>query len=209
MAYNILIVDDHLVVRTGITIILEKHIKNITISDAKSFPELITIFKKNIFDLIILDINIFGSKNTDMIKELRKIQSDIKILIFSALEEELYACRYIIAGANGYLNKSCNEKQMLLSVTSILENGKYIQQEIVDKVLEAVINKKYINPLDVLSKREFQIAELLLLGEGNLEISNRLKIQMSTVSTYKSRIFEKLKVYNIVELIDYFKINFN
>jgi DNA-binding NarL/FixJ family response regulator len=209
MEYNILIVDDHLVVRTGVAIVLKRQFQNMNISNAENFFELIAILKENIFDLIILDINIFGSKNTGMIKELRVIQPNIKILIFSAYEEEQYACRYILSGANGYLNKLCSEQQMILVVSAILENGKYIQPEIVDKILEATLNKTPINPLDVLSKREFEIAKLLIVGDGNLEIANQLNIQMSTVSTYKSRIFEKLKVYNIVELIDIFKVHFD
>ncbi|MFW0739415.1 response regulator [Flavobacterium sp. T12S277] len=209
MEYNILIVDDHLVVRTGIAMVLKGQIKGVKISNAENFFELLAILKDYIFDLIILDINIFGGKSTGMIKDVRVIQPNVKILIFSAYEEEQYACRYILSGANGYLNKLCSEEQMVLAVTTILETGKYIQPEIVNKLLEAVLNKKPINPLDVLSKREFEIAELLIMGEGNLEIANRLNIQMSTVSTYKSRVFEKLKVNNIVELIDVFKINFN
>ncbi|MNF80073.1 Virulence factors putative positive transcription regulator BvgA [compost metagenome] len=88
-----------------------------------------------------------------------------------------------------------------------MKKGKYIQPEVINKIVEATLNKTPLNPLDALSKREFEIAELMLLGEGNIEISNTLDIQMSTVSTYKKRVYEKLKVKNIVELIDVFKIN--
>lgn len=208
MKYKILIVDDHLVVRIGVAMVLKEQFQNLIISNAENFFETITILKENFFDLIILDINIIGGKKSRMIDDLRAIQPNIKILIFSAHEEEQYGCRYILSGANGYLNKLCSEEKLILTVTNILEKGKYIESEIINRIVEAALNKTPINPLDILSKREFEIAELLIRGEGNLEIANRLSIQMSTVSTFKSRIFEKLKVGNIVELIDIFKINF-
>lgn len=207
MAYKILLVDDHLVVRTGIAIVLKQEIENLKIFNAENFLETISILKENSFDLVILDINIPGTKNTDMIHDIRLIRPNIKILIFSANEEEQYACRYIVSGANGYLNKLSSEKKIVEVVLSILENGKYIPDDVMSKIVASVLNKTPLNPLEKLSKREFEIAGLLVEGQGNLEISNTLKIQMSTVSTYKNRVFEKLKIKNVVALIDIFKTN--
>lgn len=202
MEKKILIVDDHLVVRTGVSILLREKIEDLQILNAENFFEAITIIKEQVFDLIILDINIPGSKNTEMIQEIRSIQPAVKILVFSANEDEQYASRYILSGANGYLNKLCSEEKMQLAVTSILETGKYIPNEIAHKIAEGRLNKTPVNPFEVLSKREFEIVELLVKGNGNLEISNNLNIHMSTVSTYKVRVFEKLKISNLVELIN-------
>jgi DNA-binding NarL/FixJ family response regulator len=209
MAYKILLVDDHLVVRTGIAIVLKKEIENLKIFNAENFLETISILKENSFDLVILDINIPGTKKTDMIHDIRLIRPNIKILIFSAHEEDQYAFRYIISGANGYLSKLSSEKKIVQVVLTILENGKYITDEVMNKIIDSAFNKIPLNPIDKLSKREFEIAGLLVEGLGNLEISNTLKIQMSTVSTYKTRVFEKLKIKNIVALIDVFKTNMN
>jgi DNA-binding NarL/FixJ family response regulator len=155
--------------------------------------------------LVILDINIPGGKGVEMIQELRSIQPAVKIMMFSAHEEEQYASRYILSGANGYLNKLCSEEKMILAVTSILETGKYIPNEIAHKIVEAGFNKTAVNPFDTLSKRELEIVKLLIDGYGNLEICNKLNIHMSTVSTYKVRVFEKLKITNLVELINIHK----
>jgi len=206
MPYKILIVDDHLVVRTGVAIVLKNKIQNLSVSNAENFIEAIAIVRKNYFNLIILDINIPGGRNLGMIEDLRAIQPDVKILMFSAFEEDQYAYRFILSGADVYLNKLCSEKEIIEAVTTVLENGKYIPAAIVNRILEATINKTPINPLDLLSKREFEITGLLVNGNGNLEIANKLNIQMSTVSTYKKRVFEKLKISNIVELIAVFKI---
>ena len=205
MAKKILIVDDHLVVRNGVAMVLEKQIEDVAISNAENFFDAIAFLKEDSFDLIILDINIPGGKSTEMITDLRAIQPCVRILVFSAHEEEHYALKYISVGANGYLNKLCSEEKMMFAITSIFESSTYISAELVNKLVEAKGRKKAINPMDVLSKRELQIAQLLINGNGNLEISNMLDIHMSTVSTYKARVFEKLKISNLVELINLYK----
>lgn len=205
MTKKILIVDDHLVVRNGVAMVLEKQIEGVAIANAENFFEAIALLKEDSFDLIILDINIPGGKSTEMITDLRAIQPCVRILVFSAHEEDQYAIKYISAGANGYLNKLCSEEKMMFAITSIFESSTYISAELVSKLVEARGSKKAINPLEVLSKRELQIAQLLINGNGNLEISNMLDIHMSTVSTYKARVFEKLKINNLVELINLYK----
>lgn len=205
MTKKILIVDDHLVVRNGVAMVLEKQIEGVAISNAENFFDAVALVKEVSFDLIILDINIPGGKSTEMISDLRAIQPSVKILVFSAYEEEQYALKYISSGANGYLNKLCSEEKMMFAIRSIFESSTYLSSELVNKLVERRVKKEQTNPLEVLSKRELQIAELLIKGNGNLEISNKLDIHMSTVSTYKARVFEKLKINNLVELINLYK----
>lgn len=206
MKYRILIVDDHLVVRTGVTIILQNEIDNLDVSYASNFSETIKELNNNIYDLVILDINIPGGKNTEMIVDIRSIQPNVKILMFSAHEEESYALRYIHAGADGYLNKLSGEDKIVEAVKTIMNFGKYLTNDIMDKLNDSSLLKESLNPFDKLSKREIEIVKLLVKGEGNLEISNNLGIQMSTVSTYKNRVFEKLKINNLVELIEKYNL---
>lgn len=207
MKYKILIVDDHLVVKAGVSIILKNEIPNLEISYDCNYSETLQKIKVDQFDLIILDINIPGGKNTEMISEIRHFLSNVKILMFSAHEEEFYALRYIHAGADGYLNKLSGEDKIVEAVRSIMDYGKYLTDEIIDKLNNSQVNNEPINPFDKLSNREIEIAKLLVRGDGNLEISNNLGIQMSTVSTYKNRIFEKLKINNLVELIEKYNLH--
>ncbi|GEC73548.1 two component transcriptional regulator, LuxR family [Flavobacterium flevense] len=204
MQKEILIVDDHLVVRTGVSIILEEKFKNISITTAENYNETLTVLKEKKFDLIILDINIPGGRNTAMIEQIRDIQDGVKILIFSVYEEETHACPYVIAGANGYLNKLSDKKKLTNAVDSILKTGNYLTPDIIKDLVKASTNKESINPLDKLSKREREISELLVQGDGNIEIANKLSIQLTTVSTHKNKIFNKLHIKNIVELITLF-----
>ncbi|MGQ7945421.1 response regulator [Flavobacterium sp. WC2509] len=204
MPQKILIVDDHLVVRTGVSIILGEYFKEVEFFTIENFPETIDFLKENEVKLIILDINIPGGKNKEMISAIREIQPNIKILIFSGYEESSHAYQYILAGANGYLNKLSDKETIVLAVESILKTGNYVSFEIMNTIIKASTHKGSMNPLDKLSKRELEISELLLEGNGNLEIANKLNIQMTTVSTHKNKIFSKLNIKNIIELIGVF-----
>lgn len=202
---KILLADDHSVVRHGISLILKEVHDNVSIIHADSFSQVLLKIKENP-DLVFLDINLPDGNSTKMIEKLRKIKPDLKILMFSAYDEEQYALRYIHAGANGFLNKDSSDEEILKAVKSVIETGKYISSLIREKILENVFHKTPINPLETLSDRESEVARLLAKGEGNLEIANRLNIQMTTVSTYKNRIFEKLRINNVVSLVEVLKI---
>ncbi|WP_418264118.1 response regulator [Flavobacterium faecale] len=204
MQKEVLIVDDHLVVRTGVSIILEERFNSLNIFTSENYENTIKLLKERKIDLIILDINIPGGKNTGMIKEIRDIQPDVKILIFSVYDEDSHACPYIIAGANGYLNKLSDKKKITNAVDLVLKTGNYITSKNLGDLIKSTINKESTNPLDKLSKREKEISELLVKGDGNIEIANKLNIQLTTVSTHKNKIFNKLSIKNIVELINLF-----
>lgn len=204
MQKNILIVDDHPVIRTGVSIILEEKFKHLNIATTENYTETLLFLNSTKIDLIILDINIPGGRNTAMIQEIKNIQPNVKILIFSVYEEETHACPYIIAGANGYLNKLSDRKKIVAAVDAVLKTGNYLTADIIDALINASAGKESLNPLDKLSKRELEISELLIKGDGNIEIANKLNIQLTTVSTHKNKIFSKLKIKNIIELITLF-----
>ena len=142
-----------------------------------------------------------------MMKEIKTVQPHVKILVFSSHEEKQYGLRYIQNGADGFLNKFCSEEKMEIALKQLLEKGYYYSESIKSKLETSSKTKNTDNPLENLSNREFEIAKLLVDGEGNLEISNKLDLKMSTVSTYKNRIFEKLKVNSVIALADVFKEN--
>jgi len=202
---NILLVDDHLVVRKGVEMILKSNIQNATIYGAENYDDAKEILKTVKIDLILLDININGVENIKIMKEIKEIQSQLKILIFSSHEENQYGLRYIQNGADGYLNKFCSEDVILNAVNEILLKGSFYSKDIQEKLIEKAKKRNPKSSIESLSNREFEIAQLLINGYGNLEISNKLDIQMSTVSTYKNRLFEKLGVKNIVALSELFK----
>ena len=204
---KILIADDHLVVREGATMVLKRIFKEATIFQAATISESRNLIEKEEIDLLILDAHFPKENSLKFIGQVKKIQPECKVLMFSVLDEEIYAMRFINAGADGYLNKLCSESETQEAVRTVLGTGKYISPIVKEKIIHTVLYKQQVNPFDILSNRELEIAKLLVEGNGNLEISNFLNLRKSTVSTYKNRIFEKLKVNNIVTLVSLFQMH--
>lgn len=202
MKKNILIADDHYVVRMGTAIILEGAHPEFTIDHAESFQEVLEKLNEKNYDMLILDLEMPGSTFEHMIRDIRKLQNDINILIFTS-HKESQAISYLSAGANGYLNKSCEDTKIIEAVNSIFNSGYYYPQALLHEVINNDFNpsSKVTRPLDMLSEREAEIYHRLIEGNGILEISNILNIHMSTVSTHKLRIFKKLNVNSIAELV--------
>lgn len=208
-SYKFLIADDHSVVRQGVSLIIKELFLNASISMAGNFKDTFKLLRESEYDLLILDVNFPDGNSLSVLSEIKAIQPDLKILIFSAYDENIYAMRYLNAGASGYLNKETTEDEMKNAINSMISSGKYITQNIKDKILDSYISKKPVNPLDLLSNREIEVARLLIKGYGNLEILELLKIKKTTVSTYKNRIFEKLEIDNLADLIKLFQLYYD
>jgi DNA-binding NarL/FixJ family response regulator len=207
-SYTFLIADDHSVVQQGISLVVKELFPNAVIHTAGSFRETLKVVAETKLDLLILDINFPDGNSINIIPEVKTLQPDIKILIFTAYDENIYAMRYLNAGVSGYLNKGCTEDEMKHAVKSMIATGKYVTQTIKDRILDSYISKTPINPLEKLSIREVEVARLLIKGYGNLEISELLQIKKTTVSTFKNRVFEKLEIDNLAALIELFQLYF-
>ena len=206
LKYSFIAADDHSVVTQGMSFILQKMYNGAIVHQVECFSEIIKILNTTTINLLILDINFPDGSSLNIISTLKKIQPNLKILIFSGYDEEIYAIRYINAGANGYLNKLSSEEEIKYAIKTVMTSGKYTSKNIQDKIMDSYILKKPTNPLEQLSNRELEVANLLVDGYGNNEISTKLYIQKTTVSTYKNRIFEKLGVNNLSDFISIFNL---
>ena len=195
LKFKILISDNHSIVRHGLGMFINDLFRSVRIYQASSCEDTLNVLR---------DFPVGNSLN--FISEIINIQTDIKILMFSAHDEEIYALRYLNAGAAGYLHKGCSEEEIKEAFLSMINVGKYITPKIKEKILDSYMLKTPINPLDRLSNRELDVARLLIKGCGNLEISNYLNIKKTTVSTFKNRIYEKLNIGNLAALIDFFHL---
>lgn len=204
--HTFLIADDHSMVRQGVSLLIKELFFNAKIHQANNFKETLKILRETKIDLLVLDINFPDGNSLNIIADIKAIQPDSKILIFSAYDEDIYALRYLNAGASGYLNKGSNEQEVKNALKSMMVSGKYITQNIKDRILDSYISKKPVNPLELLSNREVEVARLLIKGYGNMEIAEQLQVKKSTVSTFKNRIFEKLEINNLADLIDFFQL---
>lgn len=205
MSVHILIADDHAIVRQGILLMIKELMLPATVIQAQDYPELIAaLHSAPKIDLLLCDINMPGGDSFKISETAKAIHPNIKTLIFSAYSEDLYALRYIQSGANGFLHKDASEEEIKHAIISVLQTGKYVSRHLSESVITQLFSNDAIvpnNPLALLSNREMEVAGLLVKGLGLLEISNQLNIRVSTISTYKTRLYEKLKITNIAELI--------
>lgn len=207
--YSFLVADDHSVVRQGVSLLIKELFLGAVIYQSATFNDTFKVLKETKIDFLVLDINFPNGNSLNIIAEIKSIQPEVKILIFSAYDEDIYAMRYLNAGASGYLNKGSSEEEMKQALQSMILSGKYLTQNIKDRILDSYMSKAPLNPLDQLSNREVEVARLLIKGYGNLEISDLLQIKKTTVSTFKNRIFEKLEIDNLAALIELFHLYFD
>ena len=203
---KILIADDHGVVRMGLSLIIKKLRPNAIIDDVDDYQKVMQMVKEKTFDLAILDLNMPNGNFNEALQAIKLKNSETKVMIFSSQDESLYAVRYLKMGADGFLHKDSSEDAINKALTKMLDKGRYMSEEVKDALINDKLNKREttINPLEILTGREMEVAERLVVGEPMKDISNNLNLHSSTVSTYKTRILEKLNIQTIPDLIKLF-----
>lgn len=202
-----LLADDHNIVRQGIKLIIGDLIEDCQIYHASSIQQIREQIKLNPIDFAILDAQLPDGNCLSLIPEIRQLQPDMKILMFTSFDEENYSFKFINAGANGFLSKLSEESEIRQAISQLMEKGEYYSP-LTQKLLKiSERNPDILNPLSQLSERELQIAVLYSKGYGNLEIANSLSLKQNTISTFKKRIFEKLNIETLVDLINLMEIH--
>ena len=206
---KILIADDHGVVRLGLSMIIKKLRPHALVEQVSDYKEVMQIIKETTFNLAILDLNMPNGNFQEALQAIKLRDPETKVMIFSSQDENLYAVRYLKMGADGFLHKDSGEDVINRALVKMLDKGRYMSENVKDYLIYDKLNKQQTpnNPLELLSEREMEIASCFVEGEAPKDISNRLNIHASTVSTYKSRIFEKLKIQSIAELIKIFNFH--
>lgn len=199
---HILLVEDHSIVRLATLFIIRDLLPTATPWETDNFPDALHIVGTRKLDLILLDINIPDGEGFQMIGKIRRLQPDVSIMVFSGIEEEVYAVHYLKAGANGFLSKNSSTQEIRAAILAILLHGRYMSEVVRQALLRssATPQVRQGNPLATLSQRELEVMDLLLQGKWTKEIATLLNITGSSVSTYKMRVFEKLGVSTIIEL---------
>lgn len=196
-----LLIDDHPVVRSGVKCLLNEYYKANTVDEAENEMQVIEKIRSHSYDLIFLDINIPNTNTLALLKHLLISSPAAKVLVFSMNVEKMHAKRYLDAGAMGYLSKNAPVDEINKAINLILNNRKYYSQELIETLITRKDNANN-NPFEKLTEREFEIVQLFLAGKSLTEIAALLHIERSTTGTHKAKIFEKLNVKNMVELIE-------
>jgi DNA-binding NarL/FixJ family response regulator len=199
---KILIADDHSVVRRGLTMIIKDAYPFATVTEVADGTDLLKEVDKNDWNIIISDISMPGRSGIEMIKEIKDLAPKIPILILSVHAAEQYAVRTIKAGASGYLNKESAPEELVKAIDQILSGRKYITAEVAEMLADS-LNTNSEKPHTQLSDREFEVLKQIASGKTVSEIAEVLFLSPNTISTYRSRILEKMNMHSNAELTHY------
>lgn len=200
---NILVTDDHAIVRRGLIEILRGEFDDAKIFEAANSIEAIAVTRLHTLDLILLDISMPGRNGMETLKQMRSDNIKAPILMLSIHPEDQYAIRALKAGASGFVNKDSATEELIAAVQKVLSGKKYLSAALADKLAET-IGGDLDKPLhESLSDRELEVLQLIAAGKAVSEIADALSLSVNTISTYRARILEKLKLHNNAELTRY------
>ena len=200
---KILIVDDHAVVRQGVRYILQNELQEVEFGEAETAEEVLKKVGEQNWDLVILDIKLRDRSGFDLLIELKYKYPQLPVFVLSMYSEEQYAIRMLKSGACGYMNKENAPEELARAVRRVLAGKKYVSPSLAEKLVFNSIsdNEKLLN--EKLSDREFQVMLMIVSGKSLTLIAEKLHLNVKTISTYRSRILEKMKMSTNAELISY------
>ncbi len=200
---KVLVADDHAIVRAGISKIINDHPGMEVLDEASSGAEVLQLVGEKSYDIIILDINMPNISGLDALKQLQSIQPDTPVLILSMYPESQYATRTLKAGASGYLTKEAAPENLIEAIQKVKNGGRFITPELAEQLAFTFGKESRENPHEVLSDREYQVMCAIASGKSASEIARDLHLSVKTVSTYRTRILEKMEFENNAQLTHY------
>ncbi len=200
---RILLADDHAVVRRGVKQILVEAFPQAIFGEAQNAHEVLGLIGKEHWDIVILDLNMPGGSGLEALKQMKQDHPQLPVLILTMFPEDQYAVRTIRAGAAGYLNKESAPEELVQAIHKILRGGKYISAAVADELVLYALDADDQPPHKHLSDREYQVLCLIASGKEVKEISIELTLSAKTISTYRTRILEKMNMKTNAELTHY------
>jgi DNA-binding NarL/FixJ family response regulator len=198
---RILIADDHNIVRTGLNVLIKTEYLNAQVDECGDGNCAWEKIQSTHYDLFVMDINMPATDSVNLLKNIFSLQPQLKILILSMSSEEIYARKYLQLGALGFINKDSDALEIRKAITSVMNNRKYMSaklQEIITR--DAIEGASPSRSFENLSARELEVMTHLVEGRNVSEIAEILSVHISTASTHKANILQKLKVHNVIEL---------
>jgi len=200
---RILLVDDHIIVRDGLKQILSKHFAQAVFGEACNGREALGAIEKNPWDVILLDITMPGQSGLDILKQIKNLQPEARVLVLTMHPEDQYAARVLKAGASGYLTKETASEEVVNALIKILAGGKYVSAAFAQILLSGLANPTPKAPHEILSDREYQLLRMTAAGKTVKEIGADLGLSVKTISTYRTRVLKKLNLKTNADIIRY------
>jgi two-component system, NarL family, invasion response regulator UvrY len=200
---KILIVDDHAVIHQGLKRILDDEFDGATFGGARHSQEALDLVSRERWDLVILDVDLPGRGGLDVLKQMRAEHPKLPVLMFSMHPEEQFAVRALKAGASGYVAKDSASERLVEAIRKVIRGGRYVSAALAEKL--AADLSRAVSPVshEILSDREFEVMRMIAEGKTTTAIADLLSLSVKTVSTYRTRILEKLQLETTSELIRY------
>ncbi len=202
--HRIVIVDDHPMVREGLGNVIAQEAGLEVCGEADDRFDALRVVDATLPDLVMVDLTLKNSSGLDLIKDLKVMHPDVKILVISMQEESHYAERVLRAGAHGYMTKQEATRNVLKAIQQVMAGDIYVSPVMATKITSSLLGKKRTDgqfPIESLADRELQVFELLGTGFSTREIANNLHLEVKTIETYRARIKEKLGIRDASELL--------
>ena len=198
-----LIADDHAIVRRGLTQILCEEFPSAKIKEVANSNEALDEVRRENWDVILLDISMPGRNGIETLKQIRSEGIRSPILMLSMHSEDQYAVRVLKAGASGFVNKETATEELLVAVHKVMSGRKYITTSVAEKLAQTIGGDVRQSAHELLSDREMQVLHLIASGKTVSEVADELSLSVNTISTYRTRLLEKLSLNNNAELTRY------
>ena len=200
---KVLVVDDSPLFRRGVKDLVNEGFHGAKIGEAGNAFEMLELLRQKSWDIAVLDISMPGMNGLDALKQAKQEFPKLPVLILSMYPEQQYAIRMIRAGADGYLTKSSAPEELVKAITKVRSGGKYVSPSLAEALVTTVKTGAAKEPHELLSDREYQV--LCLIGSGQTvgDIAGRTNLSVSTISTYRARILEKMRMKTNAELTRY------
>lgn len=200
---KILLVDDHSIVRQGLKNLIELESDLEVTGEASSGVEALKLVRSNSYDIVVLDISMPDKNGVDTLHDLKHIAPDLPVLILSGYAEQQYALNLIRSGCKGYLSKDADSDEIIKAIRTIANGKRYISAELAELMSDQLSHPSEKQLHETLSDREFQVFFKLAGGLSPTEIATELNISIKTVSTYRTRILEKMSLKTNADLTYY------
>jgi len=198
---RILIADDHAILRRGLKEILVRELQDVVCGEAEDAPQVLAQMRNCEWDLVMLDITMPGRSGLDVLKDLKSMCPKLPVLVLSMHPEEQYGKRVLKAGAWGYMSKKSAPEELIKAIRKLLAGGQYVSPALAEKLAWDLKRDATRLAHEILSDREFEILRMIASGKTVTQIAGDLHLGVSTVSTHRARILEKMHMTTTAELM--------
>lgn len=201
--YKILIADDFPLFRRGVKEMLAEGLGPVKFGEAGDARELLDLVQRKPWDVVIMDISMPGTTGTEALKQVKHDRPALPVIVLSMHPEDQYAVRMFKAGADGYLNKASAPQELVQAIKKVADGGQYVSPQVAERLALTMKTSDGRPPHELLSDREYEVLRLIGSGKTVSEIAESLHLSVTTVSTYRARILNKMQLKNNAELTRY------